>query len=329
MADAWTRLADSIIPSVYANYSFEAHVQSLEIYQAGVLYSDPSISSKLSMGGRSVDMPGWKDLGNDPSEPVNDDPTDSIEMKKIGSRRETAARNVRAQAWGIPDLTSILAGDDPQKVMFRRQTDYWQRANKLTLISILKGVLADNLANDGGDMQRATGASIVDTDIIETAYLMGDRADKFRTIWMHSKQMKALKLADLIDYVPSSEQGGMMIPYYMGLRVVVDDDIPQSGGVYTAFMFKDRAIMWNELPVNTEGGPLEFDRKPRQARGGGVTEMVSRRHFVPHVPGTRFLDASTAGEFGTDAELALAANWDRTATSLKNMTFLALKTTEA
>ncbi|WP_287151463.1 hypothetical protein [Mesorhizobium sp.] len=208
MADAYTRVADAIVPSVYAQYSFEEHVQSLEIYQAGILFSDPAIASKLSMGGRSVDMPGWKDLGNDPSEPVNDDPADSIELKKIGARREVAARNVRAQAWGIPDLTSILAGDDPQKLIVRRQTDYWQRANKLTLLGILKGVLADNIANDAGDLVRVTGASIVDTDIIEAAYLMGDRTDKFKTIWMHSKQMKALKLADLIDYVPPSEQGG-------------------------------------------------------------------------------------------------------------------------
>lgn len=329
MADAWVKLADSIIPSVYARYAFEEHVQSLEIYQAGILFSDPEISGKLSMGGRSVDIPGWKDLGNDPSEPVNDDPTDSIEMKKIGTRRETAARAVRAQAWGVTDLVSILAGDDPLKVLIRRQTDYWQRAHKLTLLKILQGVIADNIANDSSDMVRDTNASIVDTDIIETAYLHGDRADKFRSIWMHSKQMKALKLADLIDYVPSSQQGGMMIPYYMNLRCVVDDDIPVSSGEYTAFMFKDKAIMWNELPVATEGGPLEFDRKPRQGHGGGVTEMVGRRHFVPHVPGTRFLDASTAGEFATDAEYALAANWDRTATSVKSMTFLALKTTEA
>lgn len=329
MADAYTKLTDSIIPTVFAQYSFEEHVQSLEIFQAGILFNDPSITARLSMGGRSVDMPGWKDLGNDPSEPINDDETDSIETKKIGSRREVAPRLIRAQAWGFADLTAILAGDDPQKVVIRRQTDYWQRAHKLALIGMLKGVVADNIANDSGDMVRDTNASIVDTDIIEAAYLMGDRADSFKTIWMHSKQMKALKLADLIDYVPSSEQGGMLIPFYMGLRVVVDDDIPVSTGEYTAFMFKPRAIMWNELPVNTDGGPLEFDRKPKLAHGGGITEMVARRHFVPHVPGTRWLDASTAGEFATDAELALAANWDRTATSVKNMTFIALKTTEA
>lgn len=329
MVDAYTRLSDAIIPTVYARYSFEEHVQKLDIFQAGVLFNDPEVTGKLSMGGRTVEMPGWKDLGNDPSEPVNDDPSDSIEMKKIGSRRETAARNVRAQAWGIPDLTSILAGDDPQRIIVQRQTDYWQRAHKLTLIGILKGVIADNVANDSSDMTLVTGASIVDTDPIDAAYLMGDRADSFVAWWMHSKQMKALKKADLIDFQPSSEQGGMMIPYYMNLRVLVDDDIPVATNVYTSFMFKKNAIQWNELPVNTEGGPLEFDRKPRQAHGGGVTEMVSRRHFVPHVPGTRFLDASTAGEFATDAELALAANWDRTATSVKNMTFIALKTTEA
>lgn len=329
MADAWTRLSDSIIPSVYAQYSFEAHVQSLELFQSGVLFSDPAITSKLSMGGRSVDMPGWKDLGSDPSEPVNDDPTDSIELKKIGSRREVAARNMRAQAWGVPDLTAVLAGSDPMKTIIDRQTDYWQRANKKMIIGMLKGVLADNIANDGGDMVHDTNASIVDTDIIDAAYKLGDRADDFKVIWMHSKQMRVLKKADLIDYVPSSQQGGMMLPYYMGLRCIVDDDIPVASGEYTAFLLKNKAIMWNELPVNTEGGPLERDRKPRQGHGGGVTELVSRRHMVPHIPGTRFLDASTAGEFATDAELALAANWDRTASSVKSMTFVGLLTTEA
>lgn len=329
MADAYTKITDSIIPSVYAQYSFEEHVQSLELFQAGVLYSDPAISTKLSMGGRSVDMPGWKDLGSDASEPVNDDETDSIETKKIGSRREVAARNIRAQAWAVPDLTSVLAGDDPLKTIIRRQTDYWQRAHKKTIIGMLKGVLADNIANDSGDMVWDTNASIVDTDVIDAAYLMGDRADAFKTLWVHSKQMKVLKKADLIDYVPSSQQGGMMIPYYMGLRVITDDDIPVSTGEYTAFMFKPNAIMWNELPVATEGGPLEFDRKPRLGHGGGLTEMVARRHFVPHIPGTRWLDGSTAGEFATDAEFALAANWDRTATSVKSMSFVAIKTTES
>jgi len=328
MPDAYTDIAASIVPAVWAQYSFEEHVQKMDIFQAGVLFADPAVSSKLSMGGRVVDMPGWKDLGSDPSEPVNDDPADSIELKAIATRRETAARHVRAQAWGIPDLTAILAGDDPLKVIVRRQTDYWQRAHKQTLIKMLTGILADNIANDAGDMVRDTNTSIADTDVIEAAYLHGDRADDFSVIWMHSKQMKVLKTADLIDFVPSSEQGPVMIPFYMGLRVLVDDDIPVSTGEYTAFMFKDRAVMWNELPVSTEGGPLEFDRKPRQAHGGGVTEMVSRRHFVPHTQGFRWMDASTAGEFATDAELALAVNWDRTTTSVKNTAFIAIKTTE-
>lgn len=35
------------------------------------------------------------------------------------------------------------------------------------------------------------------------------------------------------------------------------------------------------------------------------------------------------GEFANDAERALAANWDCTASSVKNMTYIGLKTTEA
>ncbi len=329
MADAFTKLTDSIIPSVYAQYSFEAHVQSLEIYQAGVLYADPAVSSKLSMGGRVVDMPSWKDLGNDASEPVNDNEADSIETKKLGTIRETAARHVRAQAWGFADLTAILAGDDPLKVAIDRQTDYWQRAHKKSLIAMLQGILADNIANDAGSMVWDTNATIADTDAIDGAYLHGDRADEFKVWWMHSKQAKALKKLDLIDFVPSSQQGGPLIPFYMGYRCVVDDDIPVSTNEYTSFLMKPNAIMWNELPVQLEGGPLEFDRKPRQGHGGGVTEMVSRRHFVIHTPGFRWLDASTAGEFATDAELATAANWNAVYSSIKTTRFVAIKTTEA
>lgn len=329
MADAYTRIADAIVPSIYARYSFEEHVEKLDVFQAGLLYTDPEVTGKLDMGGRIVDLPGWKDLGSDPSEPVNDNPADSIEMKKIGSRREAAARQVRAQAWGIPDLTSILAGDDPQRIIVQRQTDYWRRATKTTLLATMAGVIADNDANDSDDMIHATGASIVDTDIIDAAYKLGDRADEFAGIWMHSKQMQALKKADLIDYVPSSQQGGPFIPMYMGLRVLIDDGLPIATNVYTAYLFKPRAILFEEMPMNTEGGPVEFDRKPRQAHGGGVTEMVARRHFVMHPRGWRWLGASVAGEFPTDAELRLAANWDRTLSSVKNVGFVALRTTEA
>jgi len=329
MSDAYVKLTDSIIPTAYAQYSFEEHVQNLDIFQAGILYSDPSVSAKLSMGGRVVEMPSWKDLGGDASEPVNDDPTDSIETKKIGTIQESAPRNIRAQAWGIPDLTAVIAGDDPQKIIVQRQTSYWQRAHKATVLKMLTGVLADNIANDSADLVFDSNASITDTDLIDAAYIMGDRADEFKSVWMHSKQMLALRKADLIDMMPASQQGGMLLPYYQGLRVIVDDDIPVSTSEYTAFMFKQNALMWNELPVDTEGGPLEIDRKPRQAHGGGVTELVTRRHYVVHVPGTRYLAGSVAGQFPTDAELALAANWNRVATSKKSMTFVGIRTTEA
>ncbi len=97
MADVYTQLTHSIIPTVYAQYAFESHVQKLDIFQAGVLFSDPMITGKLSMGGRVVEIPAWKDLPGDASEPVNDDPSDSIETKRITSKRETAPRHVRGR----------------------------------------------------------------------------------------------------------------------------------------------------------------------------------------------------------------------------------------
>ncbi len=329
MVDAYTRISDVILPLPYARYSFEKHVEVLEIFQAGLLSTDAMIAGKLGDGGKFVELPGWKDITNDASEPINDDPSDSIETKKLLTRSETALRQMRAQAWAWPDLTAVLAGEDPGKVIADRQTDYWQRAIKKMVLGTMAGVLADNIANDASDMIRDTNASITDTDLIDAAYLHGDRADSFVGIMMHSKQMKVLKKADLIDYMPPSQQGGMMIPTYQGLRVITDDGITKTGAnEYNAFMWKPGAIVYDELPVNTEGGPIETDRKPRQAHGGGVTELVARRQMILHPRGFDWLHASVAGVFPTDAELAAAANWNRTATDIKNTGFVFLRTTE-
>jgi hypothetical protein len=51
---------------------------------------------------------------------------------------------------------------------------------------------------------------------------------------------------------------------------------------------------------------------------------AAHQHFAEQ----RVPNVGSAGEFATDAELALA-NWDCTASSVKQMTFIALKTTEA
>lgn len=333
MADAYTRITDTIVPDVWARYQFEESVVKLDIFQAGVLFADSMITSRLADGGYAVDMPMWDDLADIPSEPVNDDPTDLIEVKKVTSRKERAARNVRAQAWGNMDLNAILAGDDPQRIIVQRQSNYWQRANKRTILSMLNGIIADNVANDGGDLVLDTNATIADTDIIDAAFKMGDHADEFTTLWMHSAQAKVLRKQELIDYRPAGDSTKpMLLPYYQGLRVIVDDGIPAgtpSGGntEFTAFMFKGRAIMWAELPVNTDGGPLEFDRKPRAGHGGGMTETVARRHFVPHVRGFTYI-GTPADEFATDTELATATSWDRATASKKNVGLIAIRTTE-
>lgn len=330
MADAYTRLTDTIVPSVFARYQFEENVQKMDIFKAGVVYSDSEITSHLTEGGFAVDMPGWNDLATIASEPVNDDPTDNIEVKKVTSRTERAARNIRAQAWGNMDINKIIAGDDPQRIIVQRQASYWERANKLTLVAMLKGIIADNVANDAGDLVLdKLMASMAKTDVIDGAYLMGDRADDFTTIWMHSKVMRVLRKNELIEYLqtPADTDKPMLLPFYQGLRVVTDDDLAPTGNVYTSYMFKHNAIHWAELPVNTDGGPLEFDRKPRAGHGGGMTETVGRRHFVPHVKGFTFKGVP-AGKFATDTELSAAASWDRATLIKKNVPFVAIKTTE-
>jgi hypothetical protein len=43
----------------------------------------------------------------------------------------------------------------------------------------------------------------------------------------------------------------------------------------------------------------------------GAETIYTRRQFAIHPYGIKFTDASVGGEFPTNAELRLAANWDR------------------
>ena len=55
----------------------------------------------------------------------------------------------------------------------------------------------------------------------------------------------------------------------------------------------------------------ELDRDPSSGNGGGQTLIYSRRSDIFHPLGFQFLSGSVAGQSATQAELALAANWDR------------------
>ena len=107
---ATTRLTDAVVPEVFASYMMKNTVQKMALYDAGVMRSDSDLVNKLAGGGRTFNVPFWKDLDDTESNIANDDPTDYATPLKLGSGTDIAARQIRTQAWSSAKLVSELAG---------------------------------------------------------------------------------------------------------------------------------------------------------------------------------------------------------------------------
>jgi hypothetical protein len=331
-----TRLSDVIVPEVFNRYMVADTKEKSAIFQSGIMRMDGNVSGFLSGGGLTVNIPFWKDLDNTEANISTDNPATASSPRKVDASKSVAIRQQRNQSWATMDLTGELAGADPMARIRERVSSYWTRQFQRTLVSTLTGVFADNAANDSGDMIRdigsdsasaVTAAELISAEaIIDAKQTMGDAADSLDVIIMHSIAYSRLQKMNLIDFIPDS-RGEIQFPTYLGYRVVVDDNVRAVAGSnrtkYWTYLVGAGAIAWGESPVSV---PVEVDRKPELGNGSGQEILYTRRQYVMHPYGFRWLDASRASNFATNAEMAAAANWDRVFPERKQIALAALVT---
>jgi hypothetical protein len=310
-----TRLSDVIVPEVFAKYMMRETAEKARIFQAGLMQSNGVIASFLAGGGQTVNLPHWNDLAGDENI-SSDDETSEATPLKVTAASDVAIRHNRNQGWSSADLVQALAGDDPLKMVSNRVSTYWANQLEKMMISTIRGVTADNIANDGGDMVLdATGATISAEAIIDAAATMGDADDRLSAIVMHSKVYAQLAKLNLIDFIPDSD-GKVRFPTYLGYQVIRDDDCWNDGSVAHTYLLARDAFAWGE---GTPRVPVEVDRRPRGGDGGGIEELWTRREFCMHPYGFAFTSTTMAGTSPTNAELVLAANWNRVAPERKQV----------
>lgn len=317
------RLSDVIQPEVFAPYMVKRTKEKSAIFESGILRSDANFASFLAGGGRTINVPFWKDLDDSDSNVGNDDPASVLIARKIQAAKDLAVRQVRNDGVSAARLSGILAGSDPMKAVGEMIADYWVREYNKILVATLHGVYLDNVANDSGDMvydigtdanSAVTSAEKVSAlAIIAAKQTMGDAADDLRVIIMHSVVYSNLQGQNLITFIPNS-RGEIMFPTYLGYRVIVSDKAKRVTGTYRTeyitYLIGEGAIAFDEQPMATAPA-VEIHREPLQAGGVGVDTLITRRQFIMHPYGVKWTDSVVAGEFPTNTELALAANWDR------------------
>jgi hypothetical protein len=330
-----TRLSDVIVPEVFQPYMVQRALDMDAFVQSGVVVPDAQFGALASGQGSTFNLPFFNDLDGE-SNVGSDDPDSYSTPDKITAGRDVAVKHVRNKSWSSMDLTAALLAEDPMRAVAELVAPFWVRDRQRVLISSLTGVLADNMANDGGDMVHDIGTDdagavtadelIGDDAVLTAAQTMGDMKNRLTAIAMHSVVHTRLQRLGALLSVFDPQTGDLRYTTYLGYRVIVDDTLPVESGTnrktYTTYLFADGAVAHGEGQAKL---PVETERAPGAGDGEGMEILHSRRHFLLHPRGIRWIGASMAKPAPSNAELALAANWDRVY-DRKAIRFAALKT---
>lgn len=318
---ATVRISDVIVPEVFNNYMAVNTRQTMAFHNSGVLRADGDLSAKLAGGGRTFNVPFWRDLDDTESNTASDDPDSHSSPLKVTAGKDVALRQVRTQSWSTMQLTSELAGADPMQRIQTRVGAYWGRQFDDIILATVRGVFADNIANDGGDMVNdisndavppITAAELFSAEaILDTAQTLGDAKRDLKLIVMHSVVHSRLAKQQLITFRPDVD-GKVWYEHFMDYRIHVSDNVTVIPGVnrvrYHTYLFGADALGWAEHDV---AKPVETESLPSAGDGMGAEVLYTRRQFAVHPYGIKWTDTAVSGEFPTNAELALASNWDR------------------
>lgn len=297
-----TKIADVIVPEVFNPYIINRTTQKSALVRSGIIAQNPELTKLAQSGGRLLQMPHWNDLTGE-SQVLSD--TDPLNVDKITTGKDQARLHLRGNAWGANDLAGALAGSDPMNAIGELVSDFWVRDEQRILVASLKGLfLAPSMAANVYDPSAAADGTekFSAEGFLQAQFKLGDAYDALVAIGVHSVTYASMLAKDMIEFIPDSQ--GKPIAKYRGLDIIVDDNMPVVGGVYTSYLFGRGAFGFANGSPKV---PTETDRDSLQ----GEDYLINRRHFILHPRGVKWTEASVAAESPTNVELGTAANWER------------------
>lgn len=293
MATGYTKVADVIEPSVFVPYMIQQTTEKNAFLASGIATPDENIV--LDRGGRTVNLPFWKDLSGE-AELLSD--SAALSVNKIDAFGDVAAIHARGVAYGFNNIAKFLSGDDPMKVIADKLSLRWAHDFETVMTKTLAGVFGvAGMADSILDQSEAVLDSNIMTDAM---FLLGDNFEKITAIAMHSKVLAKLQNLELVETVKPSEST-VPIHTYAGRRIIVDDRLAPTAGVYPVYFFGSGAFAFNE---NAEASTVKSDEDILE----DTVVVASRRIFTMHPRGVKWV-GTAAGLTPSDTELATAANW--------------------
>jgi hypothetical protein len=313
--------SDIIIPEVFTPYVIEQATLRDAFLASGVV--QPMAELNATEGGDVVNVPFWKANLTGDFEVLSD--STSLQPGKIEGAKQTGVILHRGRAWESRDLAAIAAGADPMAAIGEKVALYVNHQKQKDLIKILEGTFGaltggDTVAFSSLRFDTSGATPLGPRQVAKARSLLGDQGDKLAAVAMHSAVYYDLVERKAIDYVSAAEAratadtampdafggsiqaayGEVTVPTYMGMRVIVSDDLAPVSTNYPLYFFTPGAIGSGEqLAMQTE-----TDRDILAKSDAMSIDL----HYCYHPMGARWKGATVNPDRAT---LATVGNWEQ------------------
>jgi hypothetical protein len=320
-----TLRSDIIIPEIFTPYVIEQTTLRDAFLASGVV--QPMAELNATEGGDYINVPFFKANLTGDFEVLSD--STSLTPGKITADKQVGVILHRGRAFESRDLAALAAGADPMAAIGAKIADYVAHQRQKDLLACLAGVFGavedtTNAAFIDLTIDGATGDSptvLSPRHVAEARSLLGDQGDKLAAVAMHSKVYYDLVERKAIDYVSTldargttnTQSGGSIagayggdnsVPTYMGLRVIVSDDVQTNGTgattEYATYFFTQGAIASGEQM----GMQTETDRDILAKSDAMSIDL----HYCYHPVGSKW-GVTTSNP--TRTQLATVGNWSK------------------
>jgi len=316
-----TLRSDVIIPEIFTPYVIEQATLRDAFLASGVV--QPMAELNATEGGDVVNVPFWKANLTGDFEVLSD--STSLQPGKIEGAKQTGVILHRGRAWESRDLAAIAAGADPMAAIGEKVALYVNHQKQKDLIKTLEGVFGaltggDTVAFSSLRFDTSGATPLGPRQVAKARSLLGDQGDKLAAIAMHSAVYYDLVERKAIDYVSAADAratadtampdafggsiaaayGEVTVPTYMGMRVIVSDDLAPVSTNYPLYFFTPGAIGSGEqLAMQTE-----TDRDILAKSDAMSIDL----HYCYHPMGARWKGTTVNPNRAT---LATVGNWEQ------------------
>lgn len=275
-----TLRSDLIIPEVFSPYVIEESTRSDAFLQSGVVQPMAELNTSGDGSGDFVSIPFYKANLSGDFEVLTD--STSLTPGKIEADRQIGVLLRRGRAFEARDLAALASGSDPIGAIGQKMARYVNHQKQKDLVSCLSGVFGSLNANSSSSaffglcLDSESGdspTSLNPSHVARAKNLLGDQGDKLTAVVMHSATYYELVERRAVDFVLAADtaagatasggsiagafDGNVQVPTFMGLRVIVSDDVQTTGSgastEYAVYFMTQGAVASSEsVALRTE-----------------------------------------------------------------------------